>query len=168
MEAGKFVLHISELRIADLIDSAIASSAQHAESKQIRLVANCADADKTIFADRDRLCQVFINLQSNAIKFSPEEETITVSAEYNGQGLIKFSITDKGRGIPEELRIKIFERFIQVEKSDATDRGGTGLGLAISKAIVEQHGGHIGVGSQIGVGSTFWFMIPVGQSTAVE
>jgi signal transduction histidine kinase len=165
MEAGKFVLDFTEVSIVEMVESSVSAAAQLAEAKQVTIETEIADTNGTIFADRDRLCQVFINLLSNAIKYSPEKAKIIVSAEKINDAQIKFSIIDQGRGIPEELRQKIFDRFVQVEKSDATERGGTGLGLAICKAIVEQHGGEIGVDSQIGAGSTFWFMMPINSSS---
>jgi signal transduction histidine kinase len=161
MDAGKFVLDFSEHRVSDLLETSASAAAQLAEAKSISLEIRNQDADQVIFVDRDRLCQVFINLLSNAIKYSPENGSIVITAEKPEDGQIKFSIIDQGRGIPEELRQRIFDRFVQVEKADATERGGTGLGLAICKAIVDQHGGEIGVDSQMGVGSTFWFRIPI-------
>ena len=166
MEAGKFVLDVTQVRVADLFETSLSAAAQLAESKQISLETENSDAEATICVDKDRVCQVFINLLSNAIKYSPEGGKITISAQPVGAERIKFSIRDQGRGIPEELRLKIFDRFVQVEKSDATERGGTGLGLPISKAIVEQHGGEIGVDSQLGAGSTFWFTLPIRSVTA--
>ena len=167
MEAGKFVLDFSEVKVSALLNSAATSSAQLAEAKQITIELSATDADGSITVDRDRILQVFVNLLSNAIKYSPENGKIIVAAENLNNKRIKFSITDQGRGIPEELRLKIFDRFVQVEKSDATERGGTGLGLAICKAIVEQHGGEIGVDSQVCGGSTFWFMLPIRVATPV-
>ncbi len=161
MEAGKFILDLSELNVAELIDNAKSGAAELAEAKQIKIDTSKVDSNLTITADRDRLSQVFINLLSNAIKYSPENGTITVSAQEINEKKVKFSISDQGRGIPEQLKQKIFDRFVQVESSDATERGGTGLGLAISQAIVEQHGGEIGVDSEMGSGSSFWFIVPV-------
>jgi signal transduction histidine kinase len=77
---------------------------------------------------------------------------------------VEFRVIDHGGGIPEELRQKIFDRFVQLEKSNA-DRIGSGLALAITKAIIEQHGGTIGVESAIGTGSTFWFTLPLLNQT---
>src|SRR5262249_51516786 len=139
---------------------AIESVANLAEQKNITIEQYLHGSSK-ILADKDRLCQVLINFLSNAIKYSPEQGTIKVVVESIGDELIKFSVIDKGRGIPDEKLEKIFDRFVQVEESDATDKGGSGLGLAISKAIVEQHGGTIGVGSVMGRGSEFWFKLPL-------
>lgn len=160
MEAGKFVLDKSEIQVEDLIQTSIASVAQLAEPKRIRIQPELSVTETTLLADRDRLCQVLINLLSNAIKFSPDEGVINVTAKSNNSEM-EFRVSDQGRGIPEELRQEIFDRFVQVEKSDETIRGGSGLGLAISKAIVEQHGGTIGVESELGKGSTFWFKLPL-------
>jgi signal transduction histidine kinase len=114
----------------------------------LRTEVTCPEV--TLNADKDRLCQVLINLLSNAIKFSPENGTITVAAQIWGtRDRLEVSVTDQGRGIPDDLRQKIFDRFVQVEKSDETIRGGSGLGLAISKAIIEQHSGVIGVESEL-------------------
>jgi signal transduction histidine kinase len=163
MDAGKFVFDCSEFDAAELVKSSIASVAQAAEAKEIALQQDIGDPAMRVHGDRDRLCQVLINLLSNAIKFSPEKEAITVKVERIEGNEFRFSVIDRGRGIPEEKRLKIFDRFVQVEKADETVKGGSGLGLAISKAIVEQHGGSIGVDSEPGMGSTFWFKLPVDQ-----
>jgi signal transduction histidine kinase len=158
MEAGKFVLDRSEIKVKELIEISIAAVAQLAETKQIKLESSVVDA--TLSVDRDRLCQVLINLLSNAIKFSPETGTISITVT-TSQLFMEFRVVDRGRGIPEDLIPKVFDRFVQVEDSDASVRGGSGLGLAIARAIVEQHGGTIGVESQLGQGSSFWFKLPV-------
>ncbi len=166
MEAGKFILDCSEIEIAALLEMAVSSIVELAEAKGIRLHSYLESPGMKVYADRDRLCQVLINLVSNAIKFSPENESIElrVTEEKNGQDLLVFSVIDRGRGIPEDRQAKIFARFVQVEKSDATERGGSGLGLAISKAIIQQHGGSIGLESKIGQGSRFWFKLPMDRS----
>jgi signal transduction histidine kinase len=96
---------------------------------------------------------------SNAVKFSPKGETITVSVE-EIPNWIEVKVVDHGRGIPAKYQGLLFQRFQQVETADAKKKGGTGLGLAICKGIIEQHGGAIGVESEEGKGSTFWFRIP--------
>ncbi len=158
MEAGRFVLEISEMDVAQLIDTAIAAISPLSEMKQLKLETTPSGAK--IWADQDRLCQVLINLLSNAIKYSPEGGTIKIAIEIN-DGQIEISVIDQGRGIPENLRELIFDRWVQVESADASVRGGSGLGLAIAKAIVEQHDGTIGVRSDLGHGSTFWIRLPI-------
>jgi signal transduction histidine kinase len=164
MEAGKFILDKSDFQISELVQNSIAATAQLAEQKGIKIETSFAE--QTINADRDRTFQVIINLLSNAIKFSPESGLIKLCVEASNDQ-IEFKVIDQGRGIPEEARKKIFDRFVQVEKSDETVRGGSGLGLAISRAIVEQHGGTIGVESEPSQGSTFWFRLPVSRELAV-
>jgi PAS domain S-box-containing protein len=112
-----------------------------------------------ICADGDRLVQVLVNLLSNAVKFSPRGSVVRLSASQEG-GWSRVRVRDQGRGIPLSFREEIFERFRQVEASDARQKGGSGLGLAICKAIIEQHGGSIGVESEEGKGSVFWFRLP--------
>ncbi len=109
-------------------------------------------------ADSNRLVQVLINLLSNAIKFSPPSSTIDLSVEQQTPYLL-FTIRDRGRGIPQQQLEIIFERFKQIDSSDARDKEGAGLGLAISKEIVEQHGGKIWVESTLGKGSNFYFTV---------
>src|SRR6202035_2369459 len=110
--------------------------------------------------DDDRLYQVMVNLLSNAIKFSPRGSLVTLSA-VERQGQAEIRVQDRGRGISPAFHAAIFERFQQVETSDAREKGGTGLGLAICKSIVANHGGTIGVESSEGLGSTFLFRIPL-------
>lgn len=115
------------------------------------------DCETIVSMDRDRVTQVVVNLLSNAIKFSPDGGKVTVTADSNPDR-VKFNVIDQGPGINEKYHDLIFERFRQVDAADA--KHGTGLGLHICKAIVEAHGGHIGIVSKPGAGSTFWFTLP--------
>ncbi|MEA2151452.1 MAG: hypothetical protein QOD69_3282 [Solirubrobacteraceae bacterium] len=118
------------------------------------------DAEPTPFvADPDRLMQTLTNLIGNAVRFSPAGSTVRVTAERRN-GAIRFSVSDRGRGIPADKLETIFERFQQVDGSDSREKGGTGLGLAICRSIVEHHGGRIWVQSAPGEGSTFSFVVP--------
>jgi signal transduction histidine kinase len=122
-----------------------------------------------MWADADRIVQVVVNLLSNAVKFSPPDGVVTIGVA-PGENWVEFRVTDRGRGVPVAYHRAIFERFRQVETSDAREKGGTGLGLAICKSIIEQHGGTIGVESEEGRGSTFWFRVatPPAAATAVR
>ena len=97
--------------------------------------------------------QILTNLVSNAIKFSPRGGVIHIRVEVVASGRVRFSVSDQGAGIAEAHRARLFSKFHQVDSSDSRGKGGTGLGLAISKAIVEQHGGEIGLHSRFFVGS---------------
>lgn len=143
---------------ASLIQQAIDTVSSIAREQKIILSTNFVSI--TLSGDRDRLIQTLTNLLSNAIKFSPANSEVTISAQLHGNK-IQFSVRDRGRGIPQEKLVTIFERFEQVDASDSRKKGGTGLGLAICRHVVKQHGGKIWVDSTYGKGSTFFFSIPL-------
>jgi PAS domain S-box-containing protein len=157
VESAKLELKLEEVPLAVVLERALESVRGFAEQQGIALTAPPTQA--RVVADADRLVQVLVNLLSNAVKFSQPAGTVSLAVAEIG-GHAEVSVRDQGRGVPAHRREAIFERFGQVESSDARQKGGTGLGLAICKAIVEQHGGKIGVVSEPGRGSTFWFRIP--------
>ncbi len=110
--------------------------------------------------DEDRVIQVLTNLVSNAVKFSPPGGHVIVQIAPGERSHVRVSVRDQGQGIPADKMRLLFGKFQQLDGSDSRKKGGTGLGLAISKAIVEHHGGAIGVESTPGIGSTFWFELP--------
>ena len=117
---------------------------------------------RDVIADPDRTIQVLTNLLSNAIKFSVEDGTVWVTSQRQGD-VVLFQVADQGRGIPQDKLETVFERFQQVDASDARDKGGTGLGLAICRSIVQQQGGRIWAESTLGTGSTFSFTLPAAE-----
>lgn len=159
IEAGKFELHRNELSPADLVRASMEAMKAFAEESSVSLVQG-ASVDMLIVADLDRIIQVLTNLISNAIKFSPRGGVVTVSSELVSDNWIRFQVTDNGPGIAADQLRKLFQKFQQLDQSDTRKMGGTGLGLAICKAIVEEHGGRIGVKSEPDKGSTFFFEIP--------
>jgi signal transduction histidine kinase len=120
--------------------------------------------ERTLFADRARLGQVFANLITNAIKFSPAGGSIVVSVQESAGGMC-FSVRDDGPGIVEEDRPRLFERFWQ---GSGRHRGGVGLGLHIAKTIVESHGGSIWAESEFGHGTTFRVLFPLAVKESAE
>lgn len=142
-------------------DSVLEQSAQtvRAIAEGRGLTLNVKGCDEILLVDAERIVQVLVNLISNAIKFSPSGSAITLSAGVDGDDVL-FSVTDQGRGIPASDCQKVFDRFYQVSADDGKQERGLGLGLAICKKIVEEHGGRIGVESEEGQGSRFWFTIP--------
>jgi signal transduction histidine kinase len=160
IEAGKLQLFLKEEKVSDIINATVNGIKAMADESQVIIKLADIDPDMTVLCDRDRLIQVMTNLIGNAIKFSPAGKTVRVFAqaiERHGDRYVRFSVTDNGPGIAEEEREKLFQLFQQLDSSDSRPQGGTGLGLAISKALVEQHGGAIGLDSKVGEGSTFWF-----------
>jgi DNA-binding response OmpR family regulator/anti-sigma regulatory factor (Ser/Thr protein kinase) len=122
--------------------------------------AQSAAAEALFFdGDSDRILQVLTNLLSNAIKFSPAASTVRIFTEATADSIL-FKVADEGRGIPNDQLDAIFERFKQVEPSDARQKGGTGLGLAICRSIVQQHCGSIWAQRNLGTGTTLYVMLP--------
>ncbi|HEY9790737.1 MAG TPA: PAS domain-containing sensor histidine kinase [Candidatus Obscuribacterales bacterium] len=157
IEAGSFDLECSQIDLATVAADAIESAGSFAEGRGVKLELSCASA--ACWGDEIRISQVLLNLLSNAIKYTPEQSVVCVIVEKR-PGSAYIAVRDYGRGIPREKIEKIFDKFEQVSSADAREKQGTGLGLAICKAIISQHGGEIGVESEIGKGSTFWFSIP--------
>jgi signal transduction histidine kinase len=156
LDTGKIELQFAQVPAESVVHRAIESVATFAQEHGITIAAS--PVSSTIWADADRIVQVLVNLLSNAVKFSPAAGTVTVAVQ-PGESWVEFSVTDHGRGVPVAYRQAIFEKFRQVETSDAREKGGSGLGLAICRSIIDQHGGTIGVESAEGGGSTFWFRV---------
>jgi signal transduction histidine kinase len=112
-----------------------------------------------VLCDEDRVMQTLTNLLGNAIKYSDPGGRVTLDATQRATDVL-FRVCDEGRGIPEDKLESVFERFEQVDSSDARLKGGTGLGLAISRGIVERHGGRIWAESVLGSGTTILFTLP--------
>jgi PAS domain S-box-containing protein len=164
IEAGKLELRLEQQRPSELVELTLTGIAGYADHAQVTLRSELPPLPP-IRADRDRLVQVLTNLVSNAIKFSPPHGEVTVAASAS-EGKVRFTVRDQGPGIPKELQSRLFEKFRQLDGSDARAKGGTGLGLAICKQLVEQHGGNIWVESAPAAGSAFHFELPE-DSTAV-
>ncbi|MBV8389933.1 MAG: HAMP domain-containing histidine kinase [Mucilaginibacter sp.] len=119
------------------------------------------DKDLEVFVDEVAIDRVIVNLVNNAVKYAPDSNDIEINIKAAGE-IAEISVTDKGPGIPPEKLHRIFERYYQSEKS-AFNSPGLGLGLFISAEIVRRHGGRIGVASELGKGSRFWFTLPLGE-----
>ena len=132
----------------------------YANATQVRISLHIDAPPIQVLADEERILQVLNELVVNALKFSPSDTTIRLSAQPSGEDLVSFSVEDRGRGISAEKLEKIFDRFQQGDASDSRDLGGTGLGLALCRSIVEQHGGRIWAESTPGQGSKFQFTLP--------
>jgi signal transduction histidine kinase len=154
LEAGKLTLDCDRVSANDLVSECLEVLQPIANAKHVELRFQPA-APLDVHAQRDYLLQVCSNLVGNAIKYTPEGGSIEVSLMQDAD-MVCFRVTDTGAGIAPEHVPHIFDRFWQARGSNR----GVGLGLAIAKGIVEAHGGAIGVTSDPGRGSTFWFTIP--------
>ncbi|HYX26268.1 MAG TPA: CHASE domain-containing protein [Thermoanaerobaculia bacterium] len=158
LDNGKIEMQCTDVDLQALFEQSLESVRPVADEHQIALLSS--PTGLRLRADTARIVQLLINLVSNAIKFSPPGREIRVWAEEQEDDWVRIFVKDRGQGIPAIYHERIFERFVHVETADKRDKKGTGLGLAICKSIVEQHGGRIGVDSEPGVGSTFWFDLP--------
>lgn len=162
IEAGSLELQLALVSIDEIVSAGFAAVDAMAREAQVLLRYSARPSLRRVRADRDRLIQVLTNLLANAIAYSPVDGTVLVAAEQAERSEdVRVTVTDEGPGIPFHAQGRLFERFQQVGPSDdPRRRSGTGLGLAISRAIVEDHGGTIGVESDPGHGSTFFFTLP--------
>ena len=162
MESGSLQLERQELVAADLVDAAVKQVATLASARNLTLATEVEPGLPRLVADEAKLLRAIVNLLSNAIKFTPQGGTVTVSVRRsNDEPSLRFCVRDTGEGIPPEAFGRIFEKFGQVESRQAGRVMSTGLGLTFCKLAVEAHGGHIGVESAPGQGSTFTFTIPL-------
>jgi len=160
IEAKRFELSKTKVDLKELIDEVISEVRILAEKKGLKIITKIGRIPK-VNVDEMRIKEVITNLLSNAIKFT-EKGSITIEAKREGNHVL-VKVTDTGIGIPKEKIKNLFKKFYQVDSSLSRRYGGTGLGLSITKQIVEAHGGKIGVESEVGKGSTFWFTIPINK-----
>jgi signal transduction histidine kinase len=166
MEAGYLQLELEEVDLSVLIAETLQSLQGLAGKKEISMIYTVPNASVIVKADRSRLQQVLVNLAGNAIKFSEAHRLIRVTGEVTDNH-VTIEVIDQGPGIPAEALPRLFDKFYQVGSSAKRAVGGTGLGLYISKQIIEAHGGHIGVESELGKGSTFFFTLPLQRNSDV-
>lgn len=166
LEAGKLPLERKEVELGTLVRRALETLEARAEERGVTLSLRTDDILPPVYIDPGRVHQVIDNLVANAIRFSPEGGEVTVAVTAKANALV-VAITDCGPGIAREDQAQLFERFWQAAGSEA---GGSGLGLTIAKALIEAHGGAIGVESEVGKGSRFFFTVPRSdeRSSSVE
>jgi PAS domain S-box-containing protein len=173
MEKGTLALYLEPVEAVVLLRRAADVATPTAGQAHIGI--RVENAPVRVMADEERVLQVLNELVNNAIKFSPADTTIRLSARALTEGLVAsvlpppgevlFTVEDQGRGIPTEKLDRIFERFQQGDASDSRALGGTGLGLALCRSIIEQHGGRLWAESTVGSGSRFHFTLPAAVPT---
>ncbi len=159
IESGKLAMTHEVLALDELISESLVLNRGFAERFQVRFQVRGALSPVRVQADRKRLLQVMTNLLSNAAKFSPQGEAVEVAMEDAGER-VRISVLDRGPGIPESFRARIFGRFAQADSSATRQKGGTGLGLAICKRLIELMDGHIGFSNRAEGGTDFHFDLP--------
>jgi PAS domain S-box-containing protein len=159
IDSGKLTLAPEVMPVDELVREAIMLNKAFGERFKVRFESHGDTAERKVHADRKRLLQVMTNLLSNAAKFSPEGGVVEISTEDAGPN-VRVAVHDRGSGIPEAFRPRIFDRFTQADSTATRQKGGTGLGLAICKRLVELMQGRIGFDDRPGGGTTFWFELP--------
>lgn len=159
IESGKMVFNIMPVELGPIINQAIDANRSYAEQMGVKIKLEKAVTELKVMADSDRLIQVLTNLLSNSAKFSPSGENVSILVEAL-RDTVRVNVIDRGPGIPDDFKDRIFQKFAQADSSDQRLKGGTGLGLSITKTIVEAQGGHIGFNTTPGGGTTFYFELP--------
>lgn len=162
LESKDTVLELHPLDAGSTMGKACMLLEENANRKNISLLCEIQPGLPRVLADQGRLEQVLVNLLDNAIKYTPEQGRVTLSAEQDeGSAMVRISVADTGIGIPMKDIPRIFERFYRVDEARSREQGGTGLGLAIVKHIVQLHGGDVSVSSEPGKGSVFIFKLKI-------
>jgi two-component system, sensor histidine kinase and response regulator len=165
IEAGKVDLEVIEYEVRQVVEETADLLAEAARTKGIELISYCyPDVPVVVRGDPGRLRQVLINLVGNAVKFTDQGEVVVrgrLDGRADDRASIRFEVIDTGIGIAPEVRDRLFDPFSQADASTTRRFGGTGLGLAVARQLVELMGGEVGVESELGKGSMFWFTLPL-------
>jgi signal transduction histidine kinase len=162
VETGKINLNFGSTHPQNIVNYAVKAIRSLADQKEITIAVNCPGNLPNVMADLDKTTWVLINLLSNAVKYSPTKSTISLIVKKQGNK-IEFSVKDSGQGIDAKYLARIFERYFRIPGAE-TDKTGTGLGLAIAKDFIEAQGGSIGVESEAGEGSRFYFDLEINNA----
>jgi signal transduction histidine kinase len=172
MEVGKLEINAEPFELRKTVGHVVDLFKPRAKEKGLEMsVRDTSDVASRVVGDSTRISQVLTNLLSNALKFTQQGHIVIaadVAAVSDCEVSLRVSVEDTGIGVPESKLALIFEKFVQADSTTTRRYGGTGLGLAISKQLVERMGGTIGVESQVGKGSTFWFTLPLAVDTTLS
>ncbi|MFP4599523.1 MAG: ATP-binding protein [Persicimonas sp.] len=160
MSSGQMDFQIRELELAAVVRESLRINIGLEHQNGVKFIFDDTTSDITVDGDKGRLIQVMTNLLSNAAKFSPPNSVVHIRLERVDEQTARVSISDKGPGIAEDFRRRVFDKFAQEDSSSTRKHGGTGLGLTIAKSIVERLGGEIGFETEVDEGTTFYFDLP--------
>jgi len=160
IESGKMVISFTSLDVRPVVERSINILKKQIQAKRLTVSVDVPGDLPKVRADETRLSQVLLNLLDNAVKYTPEDGAVKITAS-TGEKAVRVEVVDTGIGIPEKDLPRVFERFYRVDKARSRELGGTGLGLSIVKHIVLAHGGDVSVHSEFGHGTTFSFTIPL-------
>lgn len=161
IDSGKMELDCEPIKQADFVSHIVNMMKSQLNKKNIEIELDLANKEILLNADLRKARQIMLNLLSNAIKYSSENGVIEIRSEVVDNSFVKVSVTDHGIGIEKENIAEIFTEFYQVNRLRDESLGGTGIGLALTKRLVEMHGGRIGLESDPGDYTTFWFTLPI-------
>jgi signal transduction histidine kinase len=166
IEAGKIEFAIQEVDLEPVAEQVMSTLYQIAEAKALKLACDLSPGARVVLGDPGRVREILTNLVSNAIKFTPTG-SVTIRTLPAGS-MAEISVIDTGIGIAGDAHKRIFEEFRQANDKIAATYGGTGLGLSIARRLAELQGGHMGVESEPGKGSRFWFTLPIPTQTSAQ
>jgi len=161
LEAGEFKVRAEPVVLQDVIENVIDGVGGMVDAKKLTLQVELADMAEVVLADAEILRRVLVNIVGNATDFTPQTGCIIIRSEWVDE-CVRVCVIDEGPGVPEDYRDRIFEKFGKIEGQQ--HKFSTGLGLAFCKLAIEAHDGEIGVDSEVGKGSCFWFKLPSGVS----
>ncbi|MFN2128175.1 MAG: sensor histidine kinase, partial [Anaerolineales bacterium] len=163
LDAGYLDLEFQRISLSDLISDTLEGFSAKAKAKSISLQGSITDEVDPIWAAPDKISRILDNLVSNALRYTPSGGNIFIEARLNDDKVL-IEVRDSGSGITPKDLPHVFDRFYRGDKSrtrnEKNQSGGIGLGLSIVKGLIKAHGGEIGVNSELGSGTTFWFTLP--------
>jgi signal transduction histidine kinase/CheY-like chemotaxis protein len=167
LDAGRLEFHMGPVDVPELLGEVVRFSFAEASKRKITLrIAEVPGEAPFVSSDRERLKQVLLNLISNGVKYNRDGGSVTITVGKANPGMLRVNVTDTGMGIPQEKLTRLFVPFERLGTREGGVEGGTGLGLALCQRLITGLGGHIGVASSVGMGSTFWVDVPLVEKPA--